>query len=156
MQAFEILGQLDGQLAIRINRTIFIIGGIRSNDADVPIAEIILRHFLIAIILASIDITDDIQLMVQFDCGCATEIITKLHAVIERSNGMLVIRIRLIIVVDTGDAILAIFTVDTSSTSFRLDDSRGLAILTILAFWTDKTDRTILAILAIMTEDNII
>ena len=148
MQAFEILGQLDGQLAIRINRTISIIGGIRSNNADVPIAKIRYRCFCIAIRLAGIDITDDIQLMVQFDCGCATEIITKLHAVIERGNGMLIGRILRIVVDDAGNAVLAIFTVDTSSTSFRLDDSRGLAILTILAFRANKADGTVLAILA--------
>ena len=148
VQAFEILGQLDGQLAIRINRTISIIGGIRSNDADVPIAKIRYRCFCIAIRLAGIDITDDIQLMVQFDCGCATEIITKLHAVIERGNGMLIGRILRIVVDDAGNAVLAIFTVDTSSTSFRLDDSRGLAILTILAFRANKADGTVLAILA--------
>ena len=160
MQAFEILGQLDGQLAIRLDRTIFLVGGIRSNDADVPIAEIILRHFLIAIILASIDITDDVQLMIQLDLNQiavrrATEITSVLHAVVECGNGMLIGRILRIVVDDAGNAVLAIFTVDTSSTSFRLDDSRGPAILTILAFRTDKADGTIFAILARFTDRDV-
>ena len=94
--------------------------------------------------------------MIEFDISNIASIAGILHAVIESGNGMLVIRIRLVIVVDTGDAILAIFTVNTSSTGFRLDDSRGLAIFTILAFRTNKANGTIFAILTIMTENNII
>ncbi len=98
----------------------------------------------------------EFQLMVQGNVGSIARITSILHAVIERGNGMFIGRIILIVVDNASDTVLAIFTIDTRSTGFRLDDGRGLAIFTILAFRTNKADGTIFAILTIMTEDNII
>ena len=61
-----------------------------------------------------------------------------------------------IIVVNAGNAVFTILAVDASSTGFRLDDRRGFAVCTILAFRTDKADGTIFTIFAIMAKDDII
>ena len=157
VEVLEVLGQFDGHLTIRIHRTIVIIDGVRRNNADVPIAEIVLRCFLIAICLTGIDITDNIQLLVQLNLGRLAEIITKLQAVIESGNGMLAIAVRIVLVDNAGD-VLAVdtrCTIFTRLTLFGLDDGRRDAVFAVFAIQADRTVFAVYTILASFTDCNV-
>ena len=150
VEVLEVLGQL------QIHRSIasLVISSTRNNGdiAGRPISFFIFFIF----ILFTKRRAAEFQLMIEFDIGSFARITSILHAVIERGNGMFIGRIILIVVDNAGNAVLAILAVDTGSTGFRLDDSRGL---TILAFRTNKADGPVFAVLtifAIMTDDNII